>query len=221
MKIYKLINKIAYVLCVAVLCLVASSTIGVAQKTNGAGGIKGKVRATANGKAVAGATVTVLDGEREVATATTNDKGDFVVNNLPVGTYTLTFRKPGLRVGSIPNVAVKSGKTVSLRDTLELPIDEGTLAFVRGSVFNEAGRSVSGVRVEIARVEGEGIARRLNAGVTGLTGEFAFRLAPEPATYRVTIKADGAETETKDVTIESAAIYRIAFTLRPKAGEGN
>lgn len=213
--------KVAYVLYVAVLCVGAWSAIGVAQSTKDTGGVKGKVRASANGKAVAGATVTVQDGEREVATATTNDKGDFVLNNLPIGTYTLTFRKPGLRVGSIPNVAVRKGKIVSLRDTLELPVDEGTLAFVRGSVFNEAGRSVPGVRVEIARVEGEGNARRLTTGVTGLTGEFAFRLSPDPATYRVTIKANGAETETKDVTIESAAIYRIAFTLRPKTGEGN
>lgn len=221
MKIYKITNRIVYVLCVAVLCVGASSTICVGQNTNGAGGIKGKVRATANGKAVGGATVTVLDGDREVATATTNDKGDFVVSNLPIGTYTLTFRKPGLRVGSIPNVAVKSGKTVSLRDTLELPVDEGTLAFVRGSVFSEAGRSVPGVRVEISRVEGEGGVRRLNAGVTGLTGEFAFRLAPDPATYRITIKANGAETETKDVTVDSATIYRISFILRPKPSEGN
>ncbi len=215
MTIYKFTNRVADIAFVAALCIAWSITASA----QGTGGVKGKVR-TADGKTVAGATVTVQDGEREVATGTTNAKGDFVVTNLPVGTYTLTFRKPGLRVGSIPGVVVKSGKTVSLRDRLELPVDDGTLAFVRGSVFNEAGRSVPGVRVEIARVEG-GVAKRLNAGLTDRTGQFGFRLSPEQATYRVTIKADGAETETKDVTVESATIYRIAFTLRPKSGEGN
>ena len=59
--------------------------------------------------------------------------------------------KAGLSVGTIENVEVKAGKTRSLGDRLVLAIDEGSIAFIRGSVFNEDGRSVPNVRIELAK----------------------------------------------------------------------
>jgi hypothetical protein len=50
--------------------------------------------------------------------------------------------------------------------------------------------------------------------VTGETGEFVFRLPPEAAKYRVTLKADGTEPASKDVEVESAVVYRIALTYK-------
>ena len=52
--------------------------------------------------------------------------------------------------------------------------------------------------------------------ITGETGEFVFRLSPETAKYRVTVKADGAQPASKDVEVDSAAVYRVALTLKPQ-----
>ena len=98
-----------------------------------------------------------------------------------------------------------------------LGIDEGSLAFVRGSVFTESGLSVPNVRVEIARVTSEKSIEKLDSRITGETGEFVFRLPPDVAKYRVTLKADGAESNSRDVEIDGAAIYRVALTYKKKS----
>jgi hypothetical protein len=127
----------------------------------------------------------------------------------------VTFRKTGLATGTIDNVEVRAGKTRTLGAKLVLGIDEGSIAFIRGSVFNEAGRSVPGVRVELAKVVNEDSIQKLDARVTGETGEFVFRLPPDTAKYRLTVKADGAQPTTKNVEVDSAVVYRVAFVLKP------
>ena len=180
------------------------------------GGIKGKVRGE-KGATVAGVAVVARQGEHEVARALTNRKGEFVIAGLEPGSYGLTFRKPGLSVGTMEDIEVRAGKVRELPDRLILRVDEGTLAFVKGSVFNAGGRSVPGVRVEIARVEADGTAKKIDGRLTSETGSFVFRLAPDAARYRITVKADGAQPMSKDIEIDGAAVYRIAFSLPPAA----
>ena len=158
--------------------------------------------------------VILLQGEREVTRAATDKKGEFTIAHVTPGLYSVTFRKPGLAVGSIPNLDVKAGQKRVLHDLI-LGIDDGSIAFVRGSVFTESGRSVPGVRVELARVVDENSVQKIDARITGETGEFVFRLSPETAKYRVTVKADGAQPASKDVEVDSAAVYRVALTLKP------
>ena len=95
----------------------------------------------------------------------------------------LTFRKAGLSVGTIENVEVKSGKTRSLGDRLVLTIDEGSIAFIRGSVFSPSGRSVPGARVELARILEDGTTKKIDGRITTETGSFVFRLTPQVAKY--------------------------------------
>jgi len=128
----------------------------------------------------------------------------------------VTFRKPGLSVGEISKVAVRAGKPVSIRDGLFLTVDEGSLAFIRGSVFDQNGRSFPNVRVELGRVEGDGSVKKLDARITTESGSFAFRLPPDAATYRLTARADHMETASKDVKVDGAEIYRLAISLQPQ-----
>ena len=176
------------------------------------GAIKGKVRVEQGSPG--GVAVILLDGDREVTRAATDKKGEFTLAHIVPGVYGVKFRKPGLSVGSIDGLEVKAGKTRALHD-LVLGIDEGSIAFLRGSVFTESGRSVPGVRIELARIVAEDSLQKIDARVTGETGEFVFRLPPERAKYRVTAKADGAQVVSKDVEIDSAAVYRVALTLKP------
>src|SRR5918912_1747545 len=193
------------------LILLAVATSGAQDRKKG--GLKGKVR-DESASLIARVEVTVGQGEREVARATTNQKGEFLIEGLEPGRYTLTFRKSGLSTGTIHDVEVIAGKTRSLPDRLILKIDEGSIAFLRGSVFTPEGRSVRGARVELARLEGDGTARKIDGRLTNETGEFVFRLMPEAARYRLTVKADGAAPATKDVEIDGAAIYRVAVSLQ-------
>lgn len=178
------------------------------------GGISGRVRVDA-GASAADVSVLVRRGNEEVAQTTTNSKGEFELRGLAPGSYGLTLRKPGLQVGRMENVEVRAGKTVSLKDRLFLPVDEGSIAFIRGSVFNADGKSLPGARVELARVEADGSLRKLDSRVSNSTGSFVFKLAPGRARYRLTAKADGVGPAAEEVEVEGAAIYRVALSLSP------
>jgi len=179
------------------------------------GAIAGRVK-VAPGATPGGVSVTVRRGDEEVARRETNSKGEFEFQGLAPGTYGLTLRKAGLEVGKMEDVEVRAGKTVSLKDRLYLPIDDGAIAHIRGSVFDASGRSVNAAKVELARVEADGSLKKLDSRVSNATGSFAFRLTPERARYRVTAKADGAQPATQDLDIDGAAIYRVALSLNPK-----
>jgi len=178
------------------------------------GAIKGKVRVETG--TPAGVTVVVRRGDTEVTRSTTDKNGDFVVSKLTPGKYGVTFRKPGLSIGSLEDIEVKAGKTRSLGDRLVLTIDEGSIAFLSGSVFNAAGRSVASAKVELARILEDGSTKKIDSRITTETGSFKFRLSPDPGKYRVSVKAEGSEPVTKDVEIDGAAVYRVALNIPAK-----
>lgn len=178
------------------------------------GAIKGKVRVETG--TPAGVTVVVRRGDTEVTRSTTDKNGDFVVSKLTPGKYGVTFRKPGLSIGSLEDIEVKAGKTRSLGDHLVLTIDEGSIAFLSGSVFNAAGRSVANTKVELSRILEDGSTKKIDSRITTETGSFKFRLSPDAGKYRVSVKPDGAEPVTKDVEIDGAAVYRVALNLPAK-----
>src|SRR5919108_2205330 len=198
LKLHKLIG--------ASLAVVLLSVAAAAQDRTG--GIKGKVRVETGSPA--GVAVVVKQSDREITRVITDRNGDFVVQRLAPGVYGLTFRKAGLSVGTIESVEVKGGKTRSLGDRLFLTVDEGSLAFIRGSVFDSEGRSFPNARVDLARFLEDGSLKKIDSRVTTETGSFGFsRLPPNAAKYRVTARADHMQTASADVEIDGAAIYRI------------
>src|ERR1043165_5429838 len=197
----------------AALVMLAAAVVSLAQdKTTGA--IKGKVRVETG--TPSGVTVIVRRGQTEVAHGATEKNGEFLVARLAPGVYGLTFRKAGLSIGTIEDVEVKAGKTRSLGDHLILTIDEGSIAFLSGSVFSADGRSVPNAKVELARINDDGTVKKIDGRITTETGSFKFRLSPEPAKYRVSVKTGGDEAVSKDVDIDGAAVYRVALSLPAK-----
>lgn len=206
-------------LTLAALALSLAATGVAAQKKSKkpeptTGGITGRVKVDSSATP-AGVSVTVRQGDTEVTRTTTNARGDFEVQGLAPGSYGLTLRKAGLQVGRMENVEVRAGKTVSLKNHLFLPVDEGSIAHLRGSVFTAEGRGVGGARVELARIEEDGSVKKIDDRVANGYGMFAFRLPPSHARYRVTAKADGMQVGTQEVEIDGAAIFRVAVTLTP------
>jgi hypothetical protein len=194
------------------LLLAASSFICSAQDKSTAA-IKGKVSVERGSPSGVG--VTLIQGEQEVAHTATTKRGDFVLSHIVPGTYSVKFRKAGLAVGTIDDVLLKAGQTRTFKD-LMMKIDEGSITFIRGSVFSEDGHSVPGVRVDLARVVNENAVEKKDSRITGETGEFVFRLPPDAGKYRVILKADGVEPSSKDVEVEMAAVYRVALTYKKK-----
>lgn len=205
-------HKIIGVVIFLLTLLVAAASVA-AQKNGTTGGIKGKVK-TESGASAEGVRVAARQGEREVATATTDRKGQFEIAGLAAGRYNLTFRKQGLSVAEIKDFEVVAGKSRSLGGNLVMPVDEGSIIFVKGSVFTEAGRSIPGAQVELARVREDGTIKKIDGRVSTESGSFSFRLPVETARYRVTAKMNGM-TASKDVEVEGAAVYRVALSLKP------
>lgn len=200
------------ILPVLLFVLMAFGIIYAQDKTTGS--IKGKVQVEVG--TPAGVTVVIREGEKEIGQVSTDKNGDFRVSRLAPGKYGLTFRKPGLTIGAIENIEVKAGKTRSLGSQLRLTIDEGSIAFIRGSVFNSEGRSVPNAKVELARVLDDGTSKKIDGRLTTETGSFVFRLSPNPGKYRVSVRPDGSDPISKDVEIDGAAVYRVALSLPPK-----
>lgn len=199
---------------IGTLFLMSFLALGVAaQKNKTTGSIKGKVK-TESGSAE-GVSVTVRQGEREVAASATDRKGQFEIAGLAPGRYSITFRKSGLSVAEIKEFEVVAGKTRSLGGDLVLPVDEGSLVFIKGSVFNEEGFSLRGAQIELARIDADGATKKIDGRITTRSGDFAFRLPAQAARYRVTAKMDGMAVASKDVEVDGAAVYRVALSLKP------
>jgi carboxypeptidase family protein len=200
----KLISAAALVLLLSLVCPAQDKSTGT---------LKGKVRVEKGSPA--GVAAILLQGESEIARTTTDKKGEFVLAHVTPGTYRVTLRKPCLAVGTIDDIEVKAGKTRNLGDHLVLGVDEGCVTFIRGSVFNDGGRSVPNVRVELARVIDDQSTEKLDSRVTGETGEFVFRLSPDTGKYRLTVKTNGAQVDSKDVTVDGPAVYRVSLSFKP------
>ena len=206
------LNRHKFINAIFLLALVAAGV--AAQKNATTGSIKGKVK-TESGAGAEGVRVTARQNEREAATATTDRKGQFQLAGLAAGRYNLTFRKQGLSVAEIKDFEVVAGKSRSLGGDLVLPVDEGSLVFVKGSVFTEAGRSIAGAQVELARIREDGSIKKIDGRISTESGSFSFRLPSETARYRVTAKMNGMTAASKDVEVEGAAVYRVALSLKP------
>lgn len=200
-----------------VVILIALAAFGVTAQDRTSGGIKGKVRVETG--APSGVAVIVRQDEREVARGVTDRNGEFLITKLPPGIYGITLRKPGLSVGTIEHIEVKAGKPRSVGDRLILSIDEGSIAFIKGSVFNQDDRSAPNVRIELAKIEADGTTRKIDGRITNEIGSFTFRLTPDVAKYRVTAKPSGGDAVSKDVEIDGPAVYRVALSLKPAANQ--
>ncbi|HVF46185.1 MAG TPA: carboxypeptidase-like regulatory domain-containing protein [Pyrinomonadaceae bacterium] len=193
-----------------ILLLIASflSVAAIAQST---GGVKGKVRAM-RGDNISGATVTARQGTKDIKSVKSGDKGDFLLSGLESGTYNIIFDARGYSTGLKSGVEVKPNQTVDLGDRLYLQTDQGTQVIVHGSVFYKDGTSVREVEVKVERIGSDGSVKKIGIILTNIRGEFTFRQPEGAAKFRMTVKHKG-ETASKDIEVDSAAVYRLAISL--------
>src|SRR5882757_8175562 len=85
------------------------------------GGIKGKVRDDDNDRSLADVEVVVSQSGKTLKTANSSASGDFFIQGLADGIYSLSFDKDGYQRGTI-RIEVKKGKVTDLNNRrLALP----------------------------------------------------------------------------------------------------
>jgi len=193
------------------LILTAANFAAFAQEKSG---LKGKVRSVKGG-GIASASITLRQNGEDIKSTTADSDGNFVFDNLKPGNYNLVFSKSGFSSGVLYNVEVKKKGIRDLGDRLILNVDQGTLVFIKGSVFAADGRSFSGAEVKVEKILSDGSLKKVGSGVSNYSGEFTFKFDEGAAKYRVTATAKGMSA-TKEVEVDIAAIYRLALNLDTK-----
>jgi hypothetical protein len=201
MRIFKHIALFAFL-------LVFSGAAALAQAT---GGVKGKVR-NAKGDGLGGATITARQKDADVKSIKSDAKGNFEMTGLEPGIYSFVIEKPGFAAGIKADVEVRKGKVISLGDNLALTQDQGTLVLLNANVFNQDGRSITGAKVEVEKINSDGSTKKIATGYTSVSGEFTLRQPDGTANYRVTATMKGI-SGTKEISVDGAGRYSVAITL--------
>ena len=188
--------------------IVIVSTVSVFAQS---GGIKGKVR-NPKGDGINGATITARQDGQDIKSVKSDNKGNFVLDGLKDGKYNFVFDASGFASGLKTNVEIK-GKVIDLGDRLILSVDQGTLVMIRGSVFNQDGRSVTGAKVVLEKMNADGSTKKVGTIYTNISGEFTFRQPEGAAKFRVTASLEDSK-ESKEIEVDQPAIYRLALTLK-------
>ncbi len=195
----------------AICLLVVAHCLLLTAHAQSTGGVKGKIR-NMRGDDIAGATITARQNAKDVRSVKSGSKGEFVLSGLETGTYNIVFDAKGYSSGVKYNVEVKQNKTVDLGDRLILQIDRGAQVVIEGSVFFKDGTSVTAAEVKVERVNADGSTKKLGTIYTNIRGEFTFRQPDAAARYRMTVKYKDS-TASKEIQVQSAAIYRLAISL--------
>ena len=175
------------------------------------GSIKGKVR-TSDGDGISDVSITVRKDGNDLKSMQTDKKGNFRMSGLDPGIYNVVFEKTGYSGGVLYDVEVRRKKTNNLGDRLVLTIDQGTLVILEASVFNQNGYVIRGAKVNVEEVLADGTTKKIGNGYTSEDGDIIFRFPENPTTYRITASLRG-RSESKDVEVGYAAIYRTAITI--------
>jgi len=206
------------ILGIALIALGVMSVALAAQHQTGT--LKGKLQ-NEKGKPLADADVRVMSSRtRTVKEAKTDAAGNYSLELEP-DDYTLSFDAEGYSGGTMRDMQqVEAGKATEVK-TLQLQKARRT-SLVRGSVFDNEGRSLAGARVKIVRIPTEEEAKankRIQSFArdytTNTRGEFAFRLPSEHARYRVSATLDGHKSDTKEVLVDENESVPVALSLEP------
>jgi hypothetical protein len=184
------------------------------------GTLKGRIE-TPKGKPIAGAEIRVMSPRTRVTKETSTDEAGNFSFELAADQYVVSFDAEGFQGGTLREMQqVEEGKETQVK-TVQLSQAKKS-SLVRGAVFDADGRSLAGAHVKLARVptdeqakSGKKIESLNRSYVTNSRGEFAFRLPPQRARYKVTASLNGYKGETKTVEVNEDESVPLAFSLEP------
>jgi pimeloyl-ACP methyl ester carboxylesterase len=176
------------------------------------GAVAGTV--TGDGDPLAGATVELLNTDEggTVATATTNDDGDYAVD-LVAGSYDVVVDEPGFQP-SDSTVTVEGEETTLLDNDLDPAEPETTT--IAGTV-TDANGPVAGAAVEVVDPDA---GETVDGAVTGAAGGYEVEMSMGDSESVYELHADTAthQTAVESLTVESGETVVHDITLDPEPG---
>lgn len=142
-----------------------------------------------------GALFSPLDTPQAYRTATSDDAGNFTIDELPAGDYQILARKDGYKFSMRGTGFYSNGYSdvTGLRVTLE-PVEEGTHE-IFGIVFGPGQEPLSGVSVSLRGVGAESLSGGEQSASTGGDGRFHFH-GVEKGVHTLTAEKDGYGPQT-------------------------
>jgi outer membrane receptor protein involved in Fe transport len=135
----------------ALLVLFGTATSGLAQTYRG--GINGTVTDN-TGAVIPGATVTILnDGTGDTKTAPSSTAGEFLFQDLPLGTYTVTVSAPGFSTVKTDKVSVSAGVIFTLPVKLSVSSSATTIEVEAGAIALDTTSTVNNTVIDAKTVE--------------------------------------------------------------------
>jgi uncharacterized surface anchored protein len=194
---------------VAVLFLLFSTQAGAQT-----GSVKGKIKEL-NGKALEGVLVRATSQKnKEVKRESTSDsKGEFVITDIPAGEYSFSFEKKNYKKFTTRKIEVAAGEVLNLNRVIEMTREGDPYALIRGAVLYGSGYSLSGASVIVECIDGKKFKQET---ISLEAGEFAFRLKPGPAKYRITASGRGYQPASIEIQIDNDEIRNIVLNLQPE-----
>ena len=139
--------SVLVILMTAVLCVVRPAA---AQQT--LGGITGTV-VDPSGSAIPGVSVKATSEETKLErTAKSSATGGYALEDLPIGTYTLTFTRDGFSTERVPGIVVQADRTVSLQAKLAVGAAADSVT-VNASPLLNATDTTNGYVLDKAQIE--------------------------------------------------------------------
>ena len=185
------------------------------------GSIAGTIRSTSGngvvGSGVVGVTVYLQSAfgnpipGRGTFSATTDSAGNYRIDGIEPGNYTLAAYRTGfLRATSNPGVVFTvEGDTLQQASLTLVPSAPGSLS---GKVSDTAGNGVSGASVTFTSSDGQ-----IYSITTDANGNYSLPNV-QPGTYTGTASKTGFGTATQTVTVVSNTASTVNFTLTPGPG---
>jgi outer membrane receptor protein involved in Fe transport len=135
----------------AILVLFGTAISGLAQTYRG--GINGTVTDN-TGAVIPGATVTILnDGTGDTKTSPSSTAGEFLFQDLPLGTYTVTVSAPGFSTVKTDKVSVSAGVIFTLPVKLAVSSSATTIEVEAGAIALDTTSVVQNTVIDAKTVE--------------------------------------------------------------------
>jgi len=171
-------------------------TTSVSFALAGAGSITGRITNASNGAALSGVTVTY-----NYASTTSDTNGNYTLNSVPPGTYTVNAQKTGWISAS---ATVTVGSTAV---TANIPMATG--GKLTGKVINGSGVAISGATVKITG----GIVATTATVNTNSSGVYNSPWIPI-GNYTVQVSKSGYTTQSKTTSVSTGATTTVNFTMQ-------
>lgn len=183
----------------------------------GPGSLSGRVTNAQNNLPILGAKVSVTSGGREIASATTDANGQYRIEQVPAGTYTVLATATGFATGRQTGVVVRTDEETKNVNFALNPLPPGSLS---GTITNAANNRPLGDAVVEVLADGAVVASVVSTAqvqtLGGITFNYRFEAIPA-GTYSVRVRASGFEEQTRTgVTIRSGQeTSNVNFVLSP------